>query len=225
VEALGALRVQGVAPPSSSVTIGMDVGQRIDPTAFVVLEAEWRAVDGRREVHFLGRHVERLPIGTPYPAVATRAAEIADKLRERTRTAPDLFLDATGVGTPVFDALKAARVWATLYPVFFNHGDRLVWEQSGDLVQVKLGKAWLVSRLQSLFQHNRLHLPDTPETTVLAKELSDYEIRVDEDANDKYGAFKVGTHDDLVTALGLACLRDPLPPLPSQGPQVQGMPQ
>lgn len=32
----------------------------------------------------------------------------------------------------------------------------------------------------------------------------DYEIRVDENANDKYGAFKVGTHDDLVTSLGLA---------------------
>jgi hypothetical protein len=27
---------------------------------------------------------------------------------------------------------------------------------------------------------------------------------VSEDANDRYGAFKVGSHDDLVTALGLA---------------------
>jgi hypothetical protein len=31
-----------------------------------------------------------------------------------------------------------------------------------------------------------------------------FEIRVDEKANDRYGAFRVGTHDDLVTALGLA---------------------
>ncbi len=37
-------------------------------------------------------------------------------------------------------------------------------------------------------------------------ELQDYEIRVDQDANDKYGAFKVGSHDDLVTALGLSVL-------------------
>ena len=98
---------------------------------------------------------------------------------------------------------------AAIYPVFFNHGDRLTWEVSGNLVQGRLGKAFLVSRLQSLLQHGRLHLPKTPETELLAKELLDYEIRVDEDANDKYGAFKVGTHDDLVTALGLACLRDP----------------
>src|SRR5205085_6609104 len=31
-----------------------------------------------------------------------------------------------------------------------------------------------------------------------------YEIRVDKNANDTYGAFRVGIHDDLVTALGLA---------------------
>lgn len=32
--------------------------------------------------------------------------------------------------------------------------------------------------------------------------------RVSENANDTYGAFKVGTHDDLVTALGLAVQLD-----------------
>ena len=31
---------------------------------------------------------------------------------------------------------------------------------------------------------------------------------MDENANDRYGAFKVGTHDDLVTALGLAAQTD-----------------
>ena len=45
---------------------------------------------------------------------------------------------------------------------------------------------------------------------MLAKELLDYEIRVSEDANDKYGAFRVGSHDALVTALGLAVLDDPI---------------
>jgi hypothetical protein len=67
-----------------------------------------------------------------------------------------------------------------------------------------LGKAYLVSRLQALLQCGRLHLPRTREAEVLTEELLDYEIRVDENANDKYGAFKVGVHDDLVTALGLA---------------------
>ncbi len=41
------------------------------------------------------------------------------------------------------------------------------------------------------------------------QELKDYKIKVDIDANDKYGAFAVGAHDDLVTAVGLACIEDP----------------
>jgi hypothetical protein len=60
----------------------------------------------------------------------------------------------------------------------------------------------MVSRLQALLQNGRLHLPRTPEAETLTEELQNFEIRVSEDANDRYGAFKVGTHDDLVTALG-----------------------
>ena len=66
-----------------------------------------------------------------------------------------------------------------------------------------------MSRMQALIQSGCIELPRTREAEELAEELLDYEIRVDEDANDKYGAFKVGAHDDLVTALGLAVLRDP----------------
>jgi hypothetical protein len=46
-------------------------------------------------------------------------------------------------------------------------------------------------------------LPRTQEAEALGAELLDHEIKVDQDANEKYGAFKVGSHDVLVTALGL----------------------
>jgi hypothetical protein len=42
-----------------------------------------------------------------------------------------------------------------------------------------------------------------------ARELLDYEIRVTEDANERYGAFRVGAHDDLVTSLGLTLQEEP----------------
>jgi len=99
------------------------------------------------------------------------------------------------------ERLRADCRRAVVYAVYFNHGDRRL-EVSRN--EIRLGKAWLVSRLQALLQTGRLHLPRTPEAEALAVELLDYEIRVDSDANDRYGAFKVGTHDDLVTALGLA---------------------
>lgn len=41
--------------------------------------------------------------------------------------------------------------------------------------------------------------------------MLDYEIRLSQDASggDHFGAFGHGTHDDLVCAVGLACLREP----------------
>jgi hypothetical protein len=97
--------------------------------------------------------------------------------------------------------LRAAR----LVPVYFTHGDRRTLVEG----EVRLGKAWLVSQMQTLLQGGLLHLPNTSEAEALGRELLDYEIRVSEDANDRYGAFSVGAHDDLVTALGLATQEDP----------------
>jgi len=154
------------------------------------------------------RHLERLPLGTSYPAVAERVAAIVQGVHAATSgdVTSTLYVDATGVGTPIVDVLRAAGVsdLARLKAVYFTHGDRRKVERG----EVKLGKAWLVSRMQALLQSGLLHLPRTAEAEALGKELLDYEIRVTEDANDRYGAFRVGAHDDLVTALGLATQED-----------------
>jgi hypothetical protein len=55
------------------------------------------------------------------------------------------------------------------------------------------------------------------EARVSAGEDPDYEIRIDEGANGKHGAFKVGTHADLVTALRLAAQLDPAAPVTAVG--------
>jgi hypothetical protein len=192
------------------VTIGIDIGQKHDPTAIAVIETEERQ-DGN---HSIVRHLERLLLGTPYPEVARRLAMVVARATEHQEAPragavwpidtvpPTVWLDATGVGQPVVDLLKAAGV--TVTPVYFTHGDRLV--ENKETGSVSLGKALLVSQLQVLLQSRRLHLPRTAEAQALAKELLDYEIKVDENANDKYGAFKIGSHDDQVSALGLAVL-------------------
>jgi hypothetical protein len=56
------------------VTIGVDVGQRSDPTAVVVAEQVRSPVGVRRR--FVVRHIERLPLGTAYPDVADRLAAV-----------------------------------------------------------------------------------------------------------------------------------------------------
>ncbi len=183
------------------VVMGVDLGQKHDPTAICLSEAEQRD----DAVHFLIRYLTRLPLGTTYPDVAKRITEIAARMVDRSGDWPTCFVDATGVGVPVIDILNEASPTASIIPVYFTHGDRRATDRNGD---VKLGKAWLVSRLQVLLQYRRLHLPETSEARQLAKELMDYEIRVDQNANDTYGAFKVGAHDDLVTAVGLATQED-----------------
>lgn len=203
-------------PVRLDVIVGIDVGQKSDPTALAAVE---RPEDGR----FLCRHLERLPLGTPYPRVADRLRTVYENLnrlaqvrnQERYERAlyrsgwrdPDLtisvYLDATGVGQPIADLLAEAGV--PVIPCYFTHGDRRAVERD----RVSVGKAWLVSRLQALLQTRRLQLPGNhPEAAALRSELLDYEIRIDQNANDRYGAFKTGTHDDLVTAVGLACQED-----------------
>jgi hypothetical protein len=98
-------------------------------------------------------------------------------------------------------ALRGMPCW--IVAASFTHGDR----HTRDGTTASLGKAFLVSRLQALLQTGRIDLPKTTEAQ--AKELQDYEIKIDQDANDQYGAFKVGTHDDPVTALGLWVIEEP----------------
>lgn len=187
-----------------TVTIGIDIGQKSDPTAIAVVEMEWRGGDDRREDHYLCRHLSRLPLNTGYTQVAERLGEIVAGVREYAGSVRAIYLDATGVGQPVADELKSAGVRVT--PVYFTHGDRRTENEDGS---VTLGKAFLVSRLKVLMQSKRMHLARTEEMDAMQKELLDYEIRVNEHANETYGAFKTGAHDDLVTALGLAVQEKP----------------
>ena len=192
-----------------AVLMGVDLGQKRDPSALCVLETTDRVEGETRKRHYLVRFLERLPLGTPYPEVAQRVAEVVQKTRQQTGQAPELAVDATGVGAPIIDLLQE-RSELSPTAVYFTHGDRRKETWQDGCCQVSLGKAFLVSRLQALLQTQRLHLPKGSEPEALAHELRNYEIRVDENANDRYGAFRVGTHDDLVTALGLAVQADGL---------------
>ena len=49
----------------------------------------------------------------------------------------------------------------------------------------------------------------TAEACALAQELLNYALRIAENGADRYCAFRVGTRDELVTALGLAVHSDP----------------
>lgn len=169
------------------------------------------------------RHITRLPLGLSYPKVAAHVVTMLENPLFRNREVRVL-IDVTGVGRPVYDDIYEAielqryrvheadsthptgarneqyRIW--LKPISFVHGEKY------NRATGTLGKAYLVSRLQSLLQSGRVHAPDTREVRATLEELKVYEIKVDQDGKDTYGA-STGKHDDLATALALACLEDP----------------
>lgn len=230
------------------VHIGVDIGQKHDPTAICVMQVMERLgreipqptrnefaahVLTRRqtitprviETYYEARFIERLPLMTGYPQVAERVASLA--------TSPALagykvqmLVDITGVGQPVYEMVYDAvslvsggQLHSTpnirMRGITFTHGDK--YERGRGL----LGKAYLVSRLQALMQTHSIKLPPRHnEAQAMMRELKDYEIKIDQDGGDKYGAFSTGAHDDLVTAMGLACLDDPHDYRVSIGPRL-----
>jgi hypothetical protein len=188
------------------ITAGLDIGQKRDPTAFSLTQAELRTVHGKPATYHLVRYLRRLPLGTPYPEVAATITRLLRTAEARTGLPIPLYADATGVGQPVIDILLDAGL-DTIIPVYFTYGDKRTEHEDGT---VTLGKAWMVSRLQALLQSMRLRIPEIPEANALVKELLAYEIRIAQDANTQYGAFTTGAHDDLVTALGLSVQLDPV---------------
>ena len=214
-------------------SIGVDIGQLRDHSAVVISESQEKytgevtnrtrltkggfpvEVEERETATFYEiRDAIRLPLNTPWPKVGkTIANAVQGILRMKEDAFVYVTVDVTGIGRPVVDlALAPALQWVPGHMVrsaTFTHGDRKV----GNLNQaeVTVGKYYLVSRIKTLFQSNQLALPaGHQELELMIEELMDFDREIDEDANERYGAFKVGTHDDLVTALGLAVLEDPL---------------
>src|SRR5437588_12938521 len=94
-----------------TIVVGVDLGQKRDPTAIAVVEAQRRDRDGRSEDYYITRFLERLPLGTPYPAVAQRVQTVIANIRRQVAASEPprfevpppsatimLYVDGPGVG-------------------------------------------------------------------------------------------------------------------------------
>jgi hypothetical protein len=196
-------------------SIGVDLGQRRDHSAIAVVEHIRHAAritpyslyaPTPSPGEWIVRHLERLPLGTPYTAVAARIVELTrnPKLARGCR----LVVDATGVGLPVVDMLRAAQPGCALAPVWITGGQSAHFD----------GKVWhvpkleLLARLQTLLETKRLRiLRNMRESGTLVRELLHIQS-----ARRPSGALKIGAqgadeHDDLTLAVALAVWAARLP--------------
>ncbi len=185
-----------------SYIVGVDLGQVQDYTAVAVAERQ------RQEPHatYQIRHLERFPLGTPYPVVADRVSTLVHMPPLQRDVA--LAVDATGVGMPVVDLLKqhcgstSILGGVPILAITITGGEAV--SQEGH--QYRVPKRDLVSTLQVLLQGGRLKVAqDLPEAATLVKELLNFKVKITIHAHDTYGARREGTHDGLVLAVALAC--------------------
>jgi hypothetical protein len=190
--------------------IGVDLGQSQDHTAVAVLDratgvtAEFDPVTHAyaAETTYNVRHLERMKLGTPYQAVVERVRSLVES--PVFDSVPALVVDATGVGAPVVDLLKAAIHGAPIVPVVITSGDRVHFDNG----RYRVPKRDLISGVTVLLESGKLRISQRlPEAKTLMKELLNMRVKISDSGSDSYGAWRNGEHDDLVLALALAVWR------------------
>src|SRR5436305_6141959 len=117
--------------------LGLDLGQRMDRSA-VALVRPTEIADGVDWARFATRfarrwdveYVSRLRAGASYTAVVAAVAELTRRPELKGRCT--VVADATGVGMPVVEMLRAADLGAMVLPVIITggatpHRDRGAW--------------------------------------------------------------------------------------------------
>lgn len=189
--------------------VGVDLGQANDYTALSILERpdlvnEWSEDRPSHEVTYELRHLERLPLGTPYPEQVKRVNDLitaVKRLPKGKRAPVRLVVDQTGVGRPVVDMLRLAGHFG-LHAVSIHGGDTA----SRDGNNHRVPKRELVSVLQVLLQSKRLRVAaGLPLAETLQREMLAFKVTISNAGHDTYGNdWRENPHDDLVLSVALA---------------------
>jgi hypothetical protein len=184
--------------------VGLDPGQRRDPSALAVVEREeprlaW--MPGMR-ARLIVRYLERIPLGTSYPDVVARVCDVM--LDPRMDGQSHLVVDATGVGVAVMDLLRLAGMRGRMTAVTITGGDGA--HGNGD--QWCVPKRELLTGLESSMECGELRIARRlAEAERLVREFESMTMAPRVNGRWKMGAAGEGEHDDLVLALSLACWR------------------
>lgn len=184
--------------------LGLDLGQTNDPTALAVLRRQTHTPNSRPVpqpdwVFDLG-HLERFPLGTPYPAIV---GEVGDRIHRLKTLASSIYLvvDATGVGSPVVDLFEEAGLepWSLTY----TSGHTV--SKGSKPRSFNVPKRDLVSAAKVALQTQRLRISSQLELApILRTEFKNFKVKISLKGSDTYEAWRSGDHDDLVLAVAQA---------------------
>ena len=110
--------------------IGLDLGQTTDPSALAILERTVRTevvreankpVRKNRVRHYGCRGLKRWCLGTAYTTIVRDVKALLGKL---SLSGAVLLVDGTGVGRPVVDMFRQAKLPVPLVPVIITSGQK-----------------------------------------------------------------------------------------------------
>lgn len=175
---------------------GLDLGQSSDPSALVIVE---RTEIARGQATYAVRHIQRWQLGTPYTQMARDTASL---MARKPLPQSTLVIDATGVGAGVVDHIFELGMEVELRPITITAGHNVTEGSRPGWKNVP--KKDLVATLQVLLQSGRLKIPRSlPLADLLAKELANFRVKITASANEVFGAWRDGQHDDIVLACAL----------------------
>ncbi len=197
--------------PMRHWVVGVDLGQAHDPTAVCVVEQRTEPVDDWSSISlkvptktiYEVRHLERLPLGTAYPAQVDFIRDLCSRAplgryNRRGRLNTSLVIDQTGVGRAVFDLFRDRGVKATGVTITAGDSETRVGGS------YRVAKLQLVSRLQALLHSGDLKIAaGLKDTQALVRELQDFRASFTSAGNAVFNA-REGAHDDLVLAVAIA---------------------
>ena len=172
------------------IVIGADIGKTTDPTALAVVEATAK--------YDKVPHLDRLPLGTPYPL-------IADGIEKLARSVPGapLVIDATGVGRAPADYLTEFNPVLVVIT-----GGRSITFKDGTW---RVPKRRLLRPLITSLERKRLKVArGLPDADALQRELGAFQRTFGSGGHVKFAG--KGEHDDLVIAVVLALWWTKVPP-------------
>jgi hypothetical protein len=146
---------------------GLDLGQATDYTALAILRRDAVRDEageilenhrGQTVYDFACLHLERFPLGTPYPAIVESVKARLE--RPDLGPSPHLAIDATGVGRAVVDMVQDASITADISPVTITAGNgdfrREPWHGYYGPAAYWVAKLHLIGLLQAALLCGRL---------------------------------------------------------------------
>jgi hypothetical protein len=192
----------GVSRPVTakpSYFVVLDLGQSQDYSALCILERHGLSKDDHT---FDCRHLPRWKLRTGYPEIIVDTGRMmnSDQLQSGLKR-PLLAIDATGVGAPVIDLFKRERMRAKLEPIQITGGSEVTKKTARPASRNAI---WCQSfKSHYKIKHSKI-APSSPDAETLIRELGNFKVKITDNAYDTYGAWREGTHDDLVLAVALA---------------------